>query len=90
MFVSVRLVGILAACVGSEHLDVDCEEGCTVDRLLDILCERYGGDPERDLGGDVRGALALVDGVEIGVLRGGDTTLKSGSEVVLLPVLHGG
>ena len=35
-------------------------------------------------------ALILVNGVEIGVLRGLETTLSEGDDVVVLPVSHGG
>jgi MoaD family protein len=45
-------------------------------------------DPELD---DPRpNALILVNGKEISVLKGLETVLKEGDEILLIPVIHGG
>jgi MoaD family protein len=45
-------------------------------------------DPELD---DPRpNALILVNGKEISVLKGLETILKEGDEILLIPVIHGG
>jgi len=53
------------------------------ERLKRVLIDPELEDPRPN-------ALILVNGKEISVLRGLDTILVDGDEVVLIPVIHGG
>jgi len=72
---------------------VDCGE-CSVKELICTLT-RQKPELRRNLIdeelGDARpNALILVNGREISVMNGLNTSLKDGDEVILVPVAHGG
>jgi molybdopterin converting factor small subunit len=52
-------------------------------RLKSALVNPESGEPRRNM-------LVLVNGREIGVLKGFETTVGDGDEVVFVPVMHGG
>jgi len=52
-------------------------------RLKSTLIDPTSGEPRRNM-------LVLVNGQEIGVLNGLETTLIDRDEVVFVPVMHGG
>lgn len=48
-----------------------------------LLIDRYLNDPRSN-------ALVLLNGKEIGVLEGLETSMKDGDELMIIPVAHGG
>ena len=52
-------------------------------KLKSSLIDSISGGPRSNM-------LVLVNGQEIGVLKGLETTVNDGDEVVFVPVMHGG
>ena len=82
--IKVKLLGSFTQGIGKE-VDMPSKEVRTVKDVLERLrgrnSEVYPGNPN---------IIILVNGVEVGVLKGLDTELKDGDKVVLLPAAHGG
>jgi molybdopterin synthase sulfur carrier subunit len=94
MVITVRFIGALRSVSGKSKCSIKADDGASVREVLDKLVEekpklrRALIDSELD---DPRpNALILVNGKDISVLNGLETLLKSGDEVVFVPVLHGG
>ena len=92
--VNVRLLGIFRGFSGKSRIALRLEQptvGKVIQKLADSLsveARRLLVDPELN---DPRpNALILVNGKEIGVLKGLETQLKEGDRVVLMPVVSGG
>lgn len=93
--VGVRLLGALRNPTGKseETLVIDGEPD--VSGVIDALIELHGEHLDKALidpiaGNPLPNALILVNGVEIGNIRGLSTPLQDGDSVVLLSVTHGG
>lgn len=82
--IRVKLLGSFVQGIGKE-VELPAEK---VKRVKDILERFKGRNPEIYPGNP--NIIVLVNGVEAGVLKGLDTELKDGDEVVLLPAAHGG
>ncbi len=94
MVITVRFIGSLRASSKKSKLGLDFENAVSLREVVNKLIEgqpklrRALIDPELD---DPRtNVLMLVNGKEIGVLKGLETKLKDGDELVLIPVVHGG
>ncbi|MCX6649626.1 MAG: MoaD/ThiS family protein [Candidatus Bathyarchaeota archaeon] len=88
MRVRVRLLGSLRPAKRHGEVEVTLPEDSNLTTLIDYISEEY---PE--VAGSLRGPsgnLIIVNGVEAGNLEGLATLLREGSEVVLVPVTHGG
>ena len=88
MRVRVRLLGSLRSSNTRGGAEFGLPDGSNLKNLINKITEQY---PE--VAGSLRstaGNLILVNGVEAGNLNGMDTPLNDGSEVVLVPVAHGG
>lgn len=96
MRVRVRFYGVLKTAAKTDGLELDFDAavnvGDLVNRLVNVIShpefERYLIDP--DLKDPRPNALILISGTEIGALKGMDTMLRDGDEVIFLPVAHGG
>jgi len=93
--VKVKFLGVFRELSGKNRVIIEFEDAVTVRRVVQKLTETLPSkfketliDPE--LGDPRPNALILVNGKEIGVLRGLQTILDDSNEVVLLPVAHGG
>jgi len=90
----VRLLGLLRDTAGAGEASVSLGDGSSLGGVLDGLVEILPG--LRDVLGDLaavsppQGILVLLNGVEAGNLDGLGTPVRDGSEVVLVPVTHGG
>lgn len=94
MVITVRFIGSLRASSKKSKLSLYFENAVSLREIVNKLIEgqpklkRALIDPELD---DPRtNVLMLVNGKEIGVLKGLETKLKDGDELVLIPVVHGG
>ena len=94
MLVRVRLLGLLRDAASASEASVSLGDDSSLGGVLDGLVEILPG--LRDMLGDLaevnppQGILFLLDGVEAGNLGGLGTPVRDGSEVVLVPVTHGG
>jgi sulfur-carrier protein len=94
MAVTVKFIGALRHASGKEKFAVDCREGAS---LLDLMNELTKESPtlrrnllDEQLEDPKPNALILVNGREISVLKGLETNVKDGDEIVFVPVVHGG
>ena len=94
MAIVLKFIGALRHASGTETLTVDCEKGASLMDLLNVVTENNLALRRNLLDEQLEEpkphALILVNGREISVLKGLDTKLKNGDEVVFVPVVHGG
>ena len=94
MAITIKLIGALRHVAGAGEFTVDCKDNVSIRELVDdftrklpelkrSLIDQQLDDPRPNV-------LILVNGREIGVLNSMATPLRDGSEVVLIPVVHGG
>ena len=94
MVVNVKFVGSFRGLSGKNVLTVAFGESVSVEvlvkkvveslpKLKNALINPNSGEPRRNM-------LVLVNGKEISVLDGFETTLNDDDEVVFVPVMHGG
>ncbi len=92
--VEVKLLGVFRGLAGIDRLVLKFEHA-TVRDVVQALAESFPIntramfiDPELN---DPRpNALVLLNGREISVLEGLETTISDGDEITLIPVAHGG
>ena len=93
MDIKVKFVGALRHASGRDACLLNCDE-CSVKELIYKLIlqtpELKGNLIHEELGDPRPNGLILVNGREISVMKGLNTSLKDGDEVVLVPVAHGG
>ena len=94
MIVSVKFVGSFRGLSGRNVFAVAFRKSVSVEvlvkkvveslpKLKNALINPNSGEPRRNM-------LVLVNGREISVLDGFETTLNDDDEVVFVPVMHGG
>ena len=94
MVVNVKFVGSFRVLSGKNVLTVAFRKSVSVEvlvkkvveslpKLKNALINPNSGEPRRNM-------LVLVNGREISVLDGFETTLNDDDEVVFVPVMHGG
>ena len=89
MRVRVVFLGSLRAVAGRKELEMDLLEGSKVSVLISEVSKLTPSIAEL-MADPTQGNLIIIGGVEIGNLQGVETPLVEGSEVVLVPVTHGG
>jgi molybdopterin synthase sulfur carrier subunit len=94
MPVTVKFIGALRHASGKEKLAVPCKKGASIVDLVNKLTEKLPALRrnllDEQLDEPKTNALILVNGREISVLKGLETKLKDGDEVIFVPVVHGG
>jgi MoaD family protein len=94
MNVTVKFVGSLQSLAGKSKLTLTLEDSATLKEAIRKTIEKLPSlkaelmDPE--LKNLKPNNLIIVKGKEISVLKGLETTLKDGDDIVLIPVSHGG
>ena len=88
-------MGTLKDAAGRSEEELSLEEGADISSAIRELIDEHGEELERALVDPViqsalPNALILLNGVEIGNLKGLVTALRDGDKMVLLPVTHGG
>ncbi len=92
--VTVKLLGIFKKAHGEGQTQLEIRIKDSLETAVEKLCEASPNlkqvlvDPELDT--PLPNSVILVNGVEIGLLKGLKTELKDGDEVVFIPVIHGG
>ena len=92
--VNVRLLGVFRGFSGKSQITLKLEQP-TVRKVIKKLTDSLSVEAKRllvdpKLNDPRPNAIILVNGKEIGVLKGLDTEIKEGDEVILIPVTHGG
>jgi MoaD family protein len=94
MAVTVKFVGALRSASGKGSFAVQVKEAVSVREVMDKIVEELPRLKraliDLQLENPKSNALILVNGKEISVLKGLETILKDGDEIVLVPVTHGG
>jgi len=94
LIINVRLLGVFRGLAGKDQLmlKIEC---ATIRDVVQALAESLPKearamliDPE--LNDPRQNALVLLNGREISVLKGLETTISDGDEVTFIPVAHGG
>jgi MoaD family protein len=91
---TVKFVGALRHLSGKTQFTMDFQDGISIMVLLDKISQEFPelkrtfGDQE--LNDSRSNSLILVNGREISVLKGYETKLCDGDEIVFVPVVHGG
>lgn len=94
MTITFRFLGSFRRAINKSKIDLETECFITLREAIQKIVEIFPSlrnmliDPE--LADPRPNSLILVNGKEISVLKGLDTQLKDGDEVVLIPVIHGG
>jgi molybdopterin converting factor small subunit len=89
MRIKVRAIGALRSALGTGSLDVNAPDGSDLASLIQVISEGRSELAE-NLSDALRFSLILVNGVEVGNLNGLKTVLIDDSEVIFVPVTHGG
>jgi MoaD family protein len=94
MVITVRFIGALRNMSGKSKLTVRFDDGIplreVVKKIVKELPKLKRALIDPDLEDPRPNALILVNGKEISVLKGLETMLEDGDEVVFVPVIHGG
>lgn len=94
MIITFKFLGSFRRVINKSKINLENECFITLREAIQKIVEIFPSlrsmliDPE--LGDPRPNSLILVNGKEISVLKGLDTPLKDGDEVVLIPVVHGG
>jgi MoaD family protein len=94
MAITVKFIGAFRSISGKSKLSIKAKNAAPLNEIIRHIIEerprikRALIDPELD---DPRpNALILVNGKEISILKGLDTMIENGDEIVFVPVVHGG
>jgi molybdopterin synthase sulfur carrier subunit len=93
--VEVKFLGVFRQFSGRNRIRVKLEKPANVRKAIEKLTEAFSSEFRRmlvdpELKDPRPNALILVKGKEIGVLKGLETEVEDGDEIVLVPVSHGG
>lgn len=93
--VNLKLLGTFQQLSGKKKLQIELEEPATVKKLIALLSGMFSSDfkqvlVDSQLNDPRSKALILVEGKEISVLNGLETTVKDNDEIILIPIVHGG
>jgi len=93
--VKVTLLGVFRGLSGRGQLLIELEKPVVVREVIQKLVESFLPEFNRvlidpELNDPRPNALILVNGKEVGVLKGLETEVKDGDEIALIPVSHGG
>ncbi len=94
MAITLKFLGALRHASGKEQIILDCGRNATVMDLINEVTLQAPGLRNNLLDEQLMppqpNSIILVNGREISVLKGLDTKVKNGDEIVFVPVVHGG
>ncbi|MEM2249778.1 MAG: MoaD/ThiS family protein [Candidatus Bathyarchaeia archaeon] len=94
MKVNVRFVGSFRNITKKDKITLELSEGVQLKEAVKQIIEKFPNMEraliDQELGDPRPNALIIVNDREISVLKGLETVLKDGDEVVFVPVSHGG
>jgi MoaD family protein len=94
MAITVKFIGALRHVSGVDEIALDSKEDISIREVMNEITREIPALKrsliDQQLEDPRPNALILVNGREISVLNGLETSLKNGDEIVLVPVVHGG
>jgi molybdopterin converting factor small subunit len=88
MMVRVRFLGSLITANVLREIEIELPINSKMIDLIDNISKDY---PELSVTIRNRARnLIMLDGIEVGNIEGLETSISNGSEIVLIPVAHGG
>ncbi len=92
--INLRFVGSLRQASGKSKMTFEIEKAQPLSDLLERLSKKYAKLSRVFVQSENRkltsSMLILINGIEISALKGLDTAIGRGDEVVFIPVVHGG
>jgi molybdopterin synthase sulfur carrier subunit len=93
--VTIRTIIGLKAILGQEAIEFPIPEGTTVKSLVALMVDKWGARlapyfPDAEQDRPLPKIRILVNGRDIGFLKGMETALRDGDEVLMLPLVGGG
>ena len=86
--VRVRFLGSLRIANSRRDIEIELPVNSKIIDLIDSISKEY---PELSVTIRNRARnLIMLDGIEVGNIEGLETSISNGSEIVLVPVTHGG
>ena len=94
MAITVKLIGVLRHAAGTGELALNYKSKTSIKELVNEIIKKVPALTrsliDQQLENPTPNVLILVNGREISVLKGLETTLQNNDEIVLVPVVHGG
>jgi len=95
MRIRVRYLGFIKDLTGREWEELVFDEGCEIREVLDKVAEKYGEKFQKEIYEpgmkDLKSGFVLaVNGILMGQLKGVETPLKDGDELVFMSLAIGG
>ena len=94
MSLRIKFIGALRHLSGKTQFTVNFQDGISVKQLIDTITHQLPAlkhtFSDQELNDSRSNSLILVNGREISVLKGLETKLCDGDEIVFVPVVHGG
>jgi molybdopterin synthase sulfur carrier subunit len=94
MPLTIKFIGALRHLSGKTQFSINFQDGISIKKLVDNISQEM---PElkhtfsdKELNDSRSNSLILVNGREISVLKGYETKLNDGDEIIFVPVVHGG
>ena len=92
--VKVRILGVLSLTKDQDYINLDLDEDATIStvmhKIINMITSARREIWDNVVDSPVPNALILLNGVEINNLEGLSTKVRGGSEIVIIPVTHGG
>lgn len=94
MTLTVKFIGAFRHISGKTQLTLQFKKGASIQDVVNQLSQQMpelrGTFCDADLNEPRSNSLILVNSKEISILKGYETKLNDGDEVVFVPVVHGG
>jgi MoaD family protein len=91
---TIKFIGALRHFSGKTQFALTFQEGISIKELIEKICQELielkPTFRDQELNDSRSNSLILVNGREISVLKGYETKLSDGDEIVFVPVVHGG
>ena len=94
MSLTVKFIGALRHLSGKTQFTVNFQDRISIKQLIETITQQLPGlkhtFSDQELNDSRSNSLILVNGKEISILKGLETKLCDGDEIVFVPVVHGG
>jgi molybdopterin synthase sulfur carrier subunit len=91
---TIKFIGALRHLSGKTQFTINFQDGISVKQLINTITHQLPAlkhtFSDQELNDSRSNSLILVNGREISVLKGLETKLCDGDEIVFVPVVHGG
>lgn len=94
MSLTIKFIGALRHLSGKTQFTVSFQNGLSIKELIDTITQQMPAlkhtFSDQELNDSRSNSLILINGKEISILKGLETKLCDGDEIVFVPVVHGG